>query len=58
YNAATRACERAYCQTMPAPQARSALIAFARAANILEQTPVMVESWIINPKSGRGGVPT
>lgn len=58
YNAAARACEAAYRQAMPAPQARTALIAFARAAGILEQAPVMVEPWMINPKSGRGGVPT
>ncbi len=58
YNAAARACETAYRQAMPAPQARSAFVAFARASGILEQAPVLVEPWMINPKSGRGGVPS
>ncbi len=58
YDAAARACETAYRPAMPARHARSAFVAFARVAGILEKAPVPVEPWMINPKSGRGGVPT
>lgn len=57
YNAAARACQAARNGQLPIEGARSALQSFARSANILEQSPVSVEPWMVTTKSGRGGLP-
>ena len=57
YSVAARACQAARIGQLPVEGARSAVQSFARSANILEQSHVSVEPWMVETKSRRGGLP-
>ncbi|TIO33662.1 DUF982 domain-containing protein [Mesorhizobium sp.] len=55
FNAAFRACQRAYDGQVPISVARDAFAGFARSAKILEDISAAMP-WMTAPKTGRGGV--